>query len=290
MAKASPTQAWLWHRRLYHLNFDYINLLSKKDVMIGLPKLKYVKDQLCSSCEVSTQQQGVYSRQRLFQFSKGRLNLLNMDLCGPMRVVSINGKKYILASDYEKSGPVPQLQNVSPLADTTALSQQELDLLFGPLYDEFFNAGTSSVNKSSSPTDNYKQQDTQPSMNIYPTTEPTSPKSVNADEKNKNQAADTQWTKDHPLSQVRGNLSKPVQTRRQLVTDPEICMFALIVSTAEPKTIMEAMADSAWIEAMQKELHQFDRLQVWKLVDKPFGKNVIKQKWLWKNKKDETKL
>ncbi|GKF20045.1 retrovirus-related pol polyprotein from transposon TNT 1-94, partial [Tanacetum coccineum] len=53
MGKASPTQAWLWHRRLSHLNFDYINLLSKKDVVIGLPKLKYIKDQLCSSCEVS---------------------------------------------------------------------------------------------------------------------------------------------------------------------------------------------------------------------------------------------
>ncbi|GJY06874.1 retrovirus-related pol polyprotein from transposon TNT 1-94 [Tanacetum coccineum] len=53
MAKASPTQAWLWHRRLSHINFDYINLLSKKDVVIGLPKLKYVKDQLCSSYEVS---------------------------------------------------------------------------------------------------------------------------------------------------------------------------------------------------------------------------------------------
>nr|GEX98630.1 copia protein [Tanacetum cinerariifolium] len=47
------------------------------------------------------------------------------------------------------------------------------------------------------------------------------------------------------------------------------------------------MADSAWIEAMQKELHQFDRLYVWELVDKPLGKKVIKLKWLWKNKKDE---
>nr|GEU58821.1 hypothetical protein [Tanacetum cinerariifolium] len=52
MAKTSPTQAWLWHQRLSHLNFDYINMLSKKDVVIGLPKLKYVKDQLCSSCEM----------------------------------------------------------------------------------------------------------------------------------------------------------------------------------------------------------------------------------------------
>ncbi|GJS36098.1 gag-pol polyprotein [Tanacetum coccineum] len=47
------------------------------------------------------------------------------------------------------------------------------------------------------------------------------------------------------------------------------------------------MANSAWIEAMQDELHQFDRLKVWELVDKPFGKMIIKLKWLWKNKKDE---
>nr|GEY87663.1 integrase, catalytic region, zinc finger, CCHC-type, peptidase aspartic, catalytic [Tanacetum cinerariifolium] len=46
-----------------------------------------------------------------------------------------------------------------------------------------------------------------------------------------------------------------------LLTDPKICMYALTVSTAEPKNIKEAMADSAWIEAVQEELHQFDRLQ-----------------------------
>ncbi|GJZ33447.1 retrovirus-related pol polyprotein from transposon TNT 1-94, partial [Tanacetum coccineum] len=56
----------------------------------------------------------------------------------------------------------------------------------------------------------------------------------------------------------------PVQTRRQLATDPEMCMFALT-----------------------DELHQFDRLKVWELVDKPFNKMIIKLKWLWKNKKDE---
>ncbi|GKG05271.1 hypothetical protein Tco_0325357, partial [Tanacetum coccineum] len=55
----------------------------------------------------------------------------------------------------------------------------------------------------------------------------------------------------------------------------EMCMFALTVSIVEPKNIKEAMADSAWIEAMQDELHQFDRLKVWELVDKPFGKMVI---------------
>nr|GEU77050.1 hypothetical protein [Tanacetum cinerariifolium] len=95
MAKASPTQAWLWHRRLSHLNFDYINLLSKKDVVIGLQKLKYVKDQICSSCEVSKAKRSSFKTKDV-PCLKGRLTLFHMDLCCPMRVASIIGKKYIL--------------------------------------------------------------------------------------------------------------------------------------------------------------------------------------------------
>nr|GEZ07751.1 Gag-Pol polyprotein [Tanacetum cinerariifolium] len=68
------------------------------------------------------------------------------------------------------------------------------------------------------------------------------------------------WTKDHPLEQVIGNPSQSVRTRRQLESNAEMCMFALTVSQTEPKNIKEAMADSAWIESMQKELHRFDRL------------------------------
>nr|GEV64240.1 hypothetical protein [Tanacetum cinerariifolium] len=95
------------------------------------------------------------------------------------------------------------------------------------------------------------------------------------------------WTKDHPLEQVIGNPSQSVRTRRQLELDDEMCMFALTVSQTEPKNIKEAMADSAWIESMQEELHQFDRLDVWELVDRPLCKNVINMKWLWNNKHDE---
>ncbi|GJR98835.1 retrovirus-related pol polyprotein from transposon TNT 1-94 [Tanacetum coccineum] len=103
MAKASPTQAWLWHRRLSHLNFDYITLLSKKDIVTGLPKLTYVKDQLCSSCEMGKAKRSSF-KSKAVPSSKGRLNLLHMDLCGPMRVASINGKKYILVivDDYSR--------------------------------------------------------------------------------------------------------------------------------------------------------------------------------------------
>nr|GFC49485.1 retrovirus-related Pol polyprotein from transposon TNT 1-94 [Tanacetum cinerariifolium] len=103
MAKATPTQAWLWHRRISYLNFDYINLLLKKDIVIGLPKLKYVKDQLCSSCELSKAKRSSF-KSKAVPSSKGRLNLLHIELCGPMRVASINGKKYILVivDDYSR--------------------------------------------------------------------------------------------------------------------------------------------------------------------------------------------
>nr|GFA08363.1 retrovirus-related Pol polyprotein from transposon TNT 1-94 [Tanacetum cinerariifolium] len=95
------------------------------------------------------------------------------------------------------------------------------------------------------------------------------------------------WINDHQLEQVIGNPLQSVRTRRQLESDAEMCMFAVTVSRTEPKNIKEAMADSAWIESMQEELHQFDRLDVWELVDRPLCTNVINLKWLWKNKRDK---
>ncbi|GKD07703.1 retrovirus-related pol polyprotein from transposon TNT 1-94, partial [Tanacetum coccineum] len=98
------------------------------------------------------------------------------------------------------------------------------------------------------------------------------------------------WIKDHPLEQVIGNPSQSIRTRRHLEIDGKMCMFALTVSQTKPKNIKEAMADSTWIEAMQEELHQFDRLDVWELVDRPLCKNVINMKWLWKNKHGEENI
>nr|GEV04891.1 integrase, catalytic region, zinc finger, CCHC-type, peptidase aspartic, catalytic [Tanacetum cinerariifolium] len=268
MAKASPTQAWLWHRILSHLNFDYINLLLKKDVMIGLPTLKYVKDQLCSSCEVSKAKRSSFKTKTVPSL-KGRLNLLHMDLCGPIRVASINGKKYILVIIEDYSGYTWTLflkskdETPEVLKDFLTMIQRNLQALVIFIQTD---RGTEFLNKTLHAF--FKAAGIE-----HQTSTPRTP------EQN-----------DHPLSQVHGNPSKPVQIRRKLVTDPEICMFALTVSTAKPKTLKEAMADFAWIEAMQEELHQFHILQVWKLVDKPFGKNVIKLKWLYKNKKDEDQI
>nr|GFB55890.1 ribonuclease H-like domain-containing protein [Tanacetum cinerariifolium] len=61
MAKATLSQAWLWHRRLSYLNFDTINLLSKNDIVVGLPKLKFIKDHLCSSCELGKAKKSLFT-------------------------------------------------------------------------------------------------------------------------------------------------------------------------------------------------------------------------------------
>ncbi|GJU40312.1 integrase, catalytic region, zinc finger, CCHC-type containing protein [Tanacetum coccineum] len=89
MAKATSSQPWLWHRHLSHLNFDTINLLSKNDIVNGLPKLKFVKDHLCSSCELGKAKRKSFKTKTTLS-SKERLQLLHRDLCGPMRVESIN--------------------------------------------------------------------------------------------------------------------------------------------------------------------------------------------------------
>ncbi|GJV44425.1 hypothetical protein Tco_1428961 [Tanacetum coccineum] len=70
------------------------------------------------------------------------------------------------------------------------------------------------------------------------------------------------WTKAHPLDQLIGDPSRLVMTRSKLNTDSEVCMYALTVSTIEPNNIKEAMSDHSWIESMQDELHQFQRLDV----------------------------
>nr|GEZ95595.1 hypothetical protein [Tanacetum cinerariifolium] len=103
VAKATSSQAWLWHRRLSHLNFDTINLLSKNDIVVGLPKVKFVKDHLYSSFELGKAKRKSFHT-KLTPSSKRRLQLLHMDLCGPMRVASINGKRYVLVivDDYSR--------------------------------------------------------------------------------------------------------------------------------------------------------------------------------------------
>ncbi|GJS14606.1 retrovirus-related pol polyprotein from transposon TNT 1-94 [Tanacetum coccineum] len=166
------------------------------------------------------------------------------------------------ASDYDNSDPVPPRQNVVPTAEKTDSSQQGLEFLFSPLLEEYYNPThglAEENNNDQAPNASFHQDDFfNPfctrvqeigESSVQEIGESSSRNIDNTDVHSfQPQSHDYRWTRDHPLEQVRGNPTMPVQTRRQLATDPE--MF-------------------------------------WELVDKPFGKMIIKLKWLWKNKKDE---
>nr|GEW15379.1 retrovirus-related Pol polyprotein from transposon TNT 1-94 [Tanacetum cinerariifolium] len=103
MARASSTKSWLFHQRLSHLNFDTINDLARNDLISGLPKFKYNKEHLCLSCEQGKGKRASHPPKPVPN-SRQRLHLLHMDLCGPMRIASINGKRYVLVivDDYSR--------------------------------------------------------------------------------------------------------------------------------------------------------------------------------------------
>ncbi|GJR62349.1 retrovirus-related pol polyprotein from transposon TNT 1-94 [Tanacetum coccineum] len=103
LSKASKNKSWLWHRRLNHLNFGTINDLARKDLVRGLPRLKFEKDHLCSACQLGKSKKHTH-KPKIENTNLEVLNTLHMDLCGPMRVQMINGKKYILVivDDYSR--------------------------------------------------------------------------------------------------------------------------------------------------------------------------------------------
>nr|GFA88118.1 hypothetical protein [Tanacetum cinerariifolium] len=103
VANASKVKEYFMCFLLSHLNFDTINDLTRLHSVDGLPKFKYEKDHLFSACERGKSKKASHTP-TLVSNDNSKLELLHMDLCGPMRVASINGKKYILVimDDYSR--------------------------------------------------------------------------------------------------------------------------------------------------------------------------------------------
>nr|GFA11372.1 hypothetical protein [Tanacetum cinerariifolium] len=207
MAKATSSQAWLWHRRLSHLNFGTINLLSKNDIVIGLPKLKFVKDHLCS-----------YWIQH----------------------------QTSVAQTPKQNGIVERWNRTLVEAARTMLSAAKVPLYFWAeaIATTCFTQNRSLVIPRHEKTPYHIINDQKPSVKFFHIF--CSLCYIVRDGENLDK------------------MKEKVRTRHELESDGEMCMFVLT-----------------------DELHQFDRLDVWELVDKPLCKNVINMKWLWKNKRDE---
>ncbi|GJR02563.1 putative ribonuclease H-like domain-containing protein [Tanacetum coccineum] len=97
----------------------------------------------------------------------------------------------------------------------------------------------------------------------------------------------SKWTKDYLLENIIGELARPVSTRLQLHEQALFCYYDAFLTVVEPKTYKDALTQACWIEAMQEELNEFERLEVWELVPQPDKVMVITFKWIYKVKLDK---
>ncbi|GJQ96918.1 integrase, catalytic region, zinc finger, CCHC-type containing protein [Tanacetum coccineum] len=197
----------------------------------------------------------------------------------------------VMASEHDCLEPELQRFNYHNSSENSmnTLSKEDLDNLFSLMFEDYFEKASSNttINSAAQPTqvheessstssifsDEFNQEDSaafdgntqfvpyNPPSNREIESSSMALEPSNVQNFHQVQPSTHIWTKDHPLDQVIGDPSKPVMTHQQLQTDSEVCMYALTVSTIEPKNIKEAMVD-----------HKV--------------KNIIVLKWLWKNKCD----
>ncbi|GKC12988.1 putative ribonuclease H-like domain-containing protein [Tanacetum coccineum] len=428
LSKASKNKSWLWHRRLNHMNFGTINDLARKDLVRGLPRLKFEKYHFCFACQLGKSKKHTHTP-KAKNTNLEVLNTLHMDLCGPMLVQTINGKKYILVivDDYSRftwvkflrskgetpefvikflkqiqvdlnktvryilprtpqqnrvverrnrtlvkaartiliffkapmflwaeavstscytqnrslihsedlgklqpttdigifigyapsrKGPAPTFMthgqissglvpNPVPATPYVPPTNKELEILFQPMFDEYLEpprverpvsptlAVPVPVNSADTPSSTTIDQDA-PCPSHSPSSSAFQSLSLH-----QGVAAGSTIIEDdpfapvdnnpfdHPLDNVIGNPSRPVSTRKQLATDALWCLYNSVLSKVKPKNFKSAITKDCWFQAMQDEIHEFDRLQVWELVPRPDCVMIIALKWIYKVKLDE---
>nr|GFA43722.1 integrase, catalytic region, zinc finger, CCHC-type, peptidase aspartic, catalytic [Tanacetum cinerariifolium] len=200
----------------------------------------------------------------------------------------------------------------SPSTSYVPPSRNDWDLLFQPMFDELLNPPPSGVNQApeaiapivevippvnadltGSPSSTIVEQDAPstkvahigsdllvgipiPKINSEQSTIPASPQAV-VQTDHPLPHNNSKWTKDHPLNNIIDQLDRPVSTRLQLYKQALFCYYDTFLTSVEPKTYKVALTQSCWIEAMQEELHEFERLEVWELVPRPDKVMVITQ-------------
>nr|GFA78976.1 Gag-Pol polyprotein [Tanacetum cinerariifolium] len=271
LSKASKTKSQLWHRHLSHLNFGAINHLARQGLVRGLPKLKFEKDHLCSVCAMGKSKKKSH-KPKSKDTNQEKLYLLHMDLCGPIRVESVNGKKYILVivNDHSRFTWVKFLRSkdeapyfiikflkmiqvrlkvpVRHFDELTAMASKQSSS--GPALNEITPATISSrlMQKPSSLTPYVP-----PSRNDWDLLfQPMFDELLNPPP-----SVDTQAPKViAPIDAV----IPPVQAESTgLPFSTSVDQDA--PSPMEPKTYKDALTQSCWIKAMHEELNEFKRLE-----------------------------
>nr|GEX96986.1 retrovirus-related Pol polyprotein from transposon TNT 1-94 [Tanacetum cinerariifolium] len=265
LAKASSSQSWLWHQCLSHLNFDTNNNLVKNNLVQGLPKIKFEKDHLCSACEQGKIHQKHHKSKMAFASNKP-LYILHMDLCGPMRVQSINGKRYVLVfvDDYSRYTWVFFLHSkdeasnviISFIKKTQVNIQLQVQRVRTDNGIEFKNKSLAKFFD-----EDVRKLKAKRDIGVF-----------------------VGYSKESAAFRIYNKRTRKIHESVNVNFD-EISEMASKQFSLEP-----ALRDADSVSSMQEELEQFVRLKVWRLVPRPEGKTIIKTKCIFKNKKDESSL
>ncbi|GJT09948.1 ribonuclease H-like domain, reverse transcriptase, RNA-dependent DNA polymerase [Tanacetum coccineum] len=321
VAKATKDEAVLWHRRLGHVNFKNINKLVKGNLVRGLPSKTFKLDHSCLACRKGKQHRA--SCKKIEERTvREPLELLHMDLFGPVSVESVNRKKYclVVTNDCKQLGKFDGKSDEVICWDTPTCSKVlesttgSIILVEQARHDEqmSFDASRTIANVHNDAQQWYISLQF---LGIFSTNSFDAEEGGVADYNNMDPTIDVPSTptlrihKIHPQSQIIGKSTAGVQTRRKLQDstsnqhqallsfiykqnrtnhkDQQTCLFACFLSQEEPKKVSQALADESWVEAMQEELLQFKLQEVWVLCDLPEGKRVIGTKWVFRNKRDE---
>ncbi|KAG9458830.1 hypothetical protein H6P81_003338 [Aristolochia fimbriata] len=243
------TTAQLWHKRLGHLHSRGILKLLKYGAVRGLPAISSKSETVSKGCMQGKQHRTPHSAVKLITTQRP-LELLHIDLMGPVQTESIAGKRYVLVcvDDFSRFTWVEFIREKS---DTFKV------------FTEYPTLGEGIV-----VSDEEVEEDHD---------------SIGETEK----APSTRVQKNHPLDAVIGNINESMKTRGKRQNYSEMVRFVCYTSAVEPRKVEDALRDEFWIRAMQEELEQFSRNQVWTLVPRPANINVIGTKWVFKNKTDE---
>nr|GEV23278.1 integrase, catalytic region, zinc finger, CCHC-type, peptidase aspartic, catalytic [Tanacetum cinerariifolium] len=282
LSKASNTKSWLWHRRLSHLNFGVINHLARYGLVRGLPKLKFKKDHLCSACAMGKSKKKP-QKPKSEDTNQEKLYLLYMNLCGPIRVASVN-RKNVDRPASEVIAQIAKIVALEPAASTSSHSSTTVDQDAPSPSNSQTSPETQSPVISNDVEEENHDLDVA-HMNNDPLFGILIPKNVSEASSSSdviptivhtaasNSEHVSKWTKDHPLDNIIGKLERPVSTRLQLYEQALFCYYDAFLTSRKPKTYKDTVTQACWIEAMQEELNEFEHLEVWELVPRGILKN-----------------
>nr|GEU35949.1 integrase, catalytic region, zinc finger, CCHC-type, peptidase aspartic, catalytic [Tanacetum cinerariifolium] len=351
--KASKNKSCLWHRCLNHLNFGTINDLARKYLVRGLPRLKFEKDHMCSACQLRKSKKATH-QPKMINTIMEVLYTLHMDLYRPLRVQSINGKKYILViiDDYSRFTWVKFLRSKDKTLEfvikllkklqaedvaTTSYTQnrslihtlhnktpyelahdKRLDLsflcVFGALC--YLTNDSEDLGKLKAKADIglfvgyapnkkgyliYNKRTRQIMETVHVTfDELTGSGLVPNPAPAIPYVPPTKKELEILFQSMFDEYFEPSTVDQQVPLAPAVhipvnppCTSVYIsvdqdaLSTVKPKKFKPAVTKDCWFEAMQEEIHEFDRPQVWKLVPPLECAMIISLKWIYKVKLDE---